>query len=61
MFERKRGRPCKDDSMDIRKTIRMTEEEASMLEYIRWETEKTESDVVRRALKLYYEMLKRPY
>ena len=61
MIERKRGRPMKDNPMDVIKVIRMSKEEKSMLEYIRWETDKSESDVIRRALKLYFEMLKRPY
>ena len=49
-----RGRPKKEGSIDGRLEIRIGPEEKAALEYMLIESDKTKSELVRRALMLYY-------
>lgn len=50
----KRGRPAKEDSFNERLNIRVGENDADMLNHLMIETERTKSDIVRSAIKFYY-------
>ena len=49
-----RGRPKKEGSIDGRLEIRIGPEEKAALEHMLIESDKTKSELVRRALMLYY-------
>ena len=53
-LKRKRGRPKKEGSIDGRLEIRIGPEEKAALEHMLIESDKTKSELVRRALMLYY-------
>lgn len=52
--KRKRGRPKKEESNGGRLEIRIGPKEKSALEHMLIESDKTKSELVRRALMLYY-------
>lgn len=52
--KRGRGRPLKEDSFNERLNIRVGENDADMLNHLMIETERTKSDIIRSAIKFYY-------
>lgn len=50
----KKGRPAKEDSFNERIIIRVGENDTDMLNHLMIETERTKSDIVRSAIKFYY-------
>lgn len=59
MFEKKRGRPEKEVRKDMTVRARLTPEEFRRLQAQVNETGETYSDVVRKALRVYYYMTKK--
>lgn len=53
-IKRRRGTPKKEGSIDGRLEIRIGPEERTALEHMLIESDKTKSELVRRALMLYY-------
>ena len=53
-YKRGRGRPAKEDSFNERLNIRVGENDADMLNHLVIETDRTKSDIVRSAIKFYY-------
>lgn len=51
---RRRGRPMKEDSFNERLNIRVCEDDTDMLNHLMIETDRTKSDIVRSAIKFYY-------
>lgn len=51
---RGRGRPEKEDSLNDRINIRVGEGDTDMLNHLMIETDRTKSDIVRSAIKFYY-------
>lgn len=54
LLGRRVGRPLKNGSKNKYCGVRLTEEEERMLTYLNHEMELTNSDVLRKALKFYY-------
>lgn len=52
------GRPVKENRRDKQYRLRLNEEENEMLSFCSEKTGKPKSDIVRRALKVYYENIK---
>ena len=59
MFDKKRGRPEKEVRMDSRLVVRLSEDDYGKLQAKVNETGDTYSDVMRKALRLYYYMTKK--
>lgn len=55
-FEEKRGRgrPKKDDSFNEVTIFRNREIEREMLEHLMYETDRSKSDIIRSAIRFYY-------
>ena len=53
-----RGRPKKDESINGRLEIRIGPREQAALEHMKIESDRTKSDLIRRALMLYYKVNK---
>ena len=53
-IKRKRGRPRKEDSRRSRIEIRFGSEDTNRLEELSYLTEESSSEIIRKALKLYY-------
>lgn len=53
-MKRKRGRPRKEESIDGRLEIRIGPQERAALEHMLIESDRTKSDLIRRALMMYY-------
>ena len=53
-----RGRPKKDESINGRLEIRIGPREQAALEHMVIESDRTKSDLIRRALMLYYKVNK---
>ena len=51
---RGRGRPKKGDGIDSRLELRISSEERAALEHMLVESERSKSDLVRRAIMVYY-------
>lgn len=51
---RKRGRPKKSESNSVRFELRLPPEEKAMLDQMEFETDRSKSDHLRRALLAYY-------
>ena len=51
-----RGRPCKDESKDERLNIRLTKDEAAMLDYLSYISGASKSEVIRKALEVQYKL-----
>lgn len=56
MEMRTRGRPKKDESRDQTYSLRLNEEDSTYLEYLHEITGKSRSDILRKALKMYFEI-----
>lgn len=56
MFEKKRGRPEKDGKLDTRLVVRLSDDDYGKLQSKVNESGDTYSDVMRKALRLYYYM-----
>jgi len=54
MTRRGRGRPKKNDGIDSRLELRIGAEERAALEHMLVESEKSKSELVRRAILTYY-------
>lgn len=54
----KRGRPRKPDSKNRRCSLRLTDDELAYLDYISSKTDSKKSDILRKALKMYYNLEK---
>ena len=54
MRARGRGRPIKDGAKNNQYRIRLSDEELDKLNYLSFETDKSKADVIRDALKMYY-------
>lgn len=54
IFKKKRGRPCKDGHRLEYLKVRLNEEEYGRLDRMAYEKETTKSDIVRKALILFY-------
>lgn len=53
-FKRGRGRPRKEDTVNGRLEVRIGSKEQAALEHMLIESDRTKSDLIRRALMLYY-------
>ena len=53
---RARGRPIKDEAKNKQYRIRLSDEELDKLNYLSFETNKSKADVIRDALKMYYNL-----
>lgn len=51
---RGRGRPKKEESRGGALTIRLSDEEESMLKHLEIESDDNKSDIMRKALRMYY-------
>lgn len=51
-----RGRPYKDGGKKNQYRIRLSNEELNRLNYLSFETDKSKADVIRDALKMYYNL-----
>ena len=51
---RGRGRPAKNDSFNDRIIFRVGEDDTDMLNHLMIETDRTKSDIIRSAIKFYY-------
>lgn len=54
ILRRGRGRPRKRDDNSMRFEMRLSKDELEMLEHMENESDKSKSDLMRRALLLYY-------
>ena len=54
IVSRGRGRPKKGDGIDSRLELRISSEERAALEHMLVESERSKSDLVRRAIMVYY-------
>lgn len=54
----RRGRPKKPDSKNRRCSLRLTDDELAYLDYISSKTDSKKSDILRKALKMYYNLEK---
>lgn len=52
--KRGRGRPKKDGSRRISHTVRLDTEEETMLSHLEVESDDCKSDIIRKALRTYY-------
>ena len=53
----KRGRPKKETSKKTNFIMRMTSEDMAKLEHLSMETDKTKTEILTKALDIYYKML----
>lgn len=53
-MKRSRGRPRKEKAKDFQQTFRFNDEEAYMLGMLSFNEDKTNSEVLREALRFYY-------
>ena len=56
MRARGRDRPIKDGAKNNQYRIRLSDEELDKLNYLSFETDKSKADVIRDALKMYYNL-----
>jgi hypothetical protein len=61
MTVKKRGRPVKVSSRRHDFKVRLNDDELDMLEFIAWKTDSNKAKVVRKALKMYFEIVKAQY
>lgn len=61
MTVKKRGRPVKVSSRRRKFDIRLNEDELDMLDFITWNTGLSKAEVFRKALKMYFEIIKAQY
>lgn len=52
--KRGRGRPKKREDNSVRFELRLSRQEQEMLDHMGIESDKTKSDIIRKALALYY-------
>jgi hypothetical protein len=50
----KRGRPKKDYSHGLRLDVRIGQKEKEMLEHLEIESDKNKSEIIRKAIQMYY-------
>ena len=58
MARKKRGRPTKNDSKKYGYRLRIDEEGREMIDFIKEKTGETTADSIRKALKMYYNIVK---
>ena len=58
---KKRGRPIKSSSRRRDFKIRFNSDEFEMLNFLAWKTGSNKAEVVRKALKMYFEIVKHQY
>lgn len=59
--KRGRGRPKRDDSRRKVHTVRFDEDEEAMLDHLEIESDKSKSDILRKALRTYYKIESRKW
>ena len=50
----KRGRPKKDSGHGLRLDVRIGQKEKEMLEHLEIESDKNKSEIIRKAIQMYY-------
>lgn len=57
----RRGRPKKDSSFGNAHTVRFDDEEEAMLGHLEIESDRSKSDILRKALRTYYQIESRKW
>lgn len=59
--KRGRGRPRKDDARHNTHTIRFNDQDEALLKHLAVETDSNKSDILRKALRMYYKFESRKW